>query len=218
MFHEIDYENWDRKEVYEAFDGFSYSITVELDMTAMRQYMKRTGRKFYALICWVITKTVNEDSDYRIVKRDGKLGFFDELNTSYTLRRNARPNLFTHMVTKYDPDPDVYYERFQRDKALAEAEDRLYYYGEMRQDNIDVSVTPDISFRSLSVSVPSSFYQKDENNMRYTPLTVAGRFYERDGKVWLPVAVNFHHAVNDGYHAEKYFKMLQKELDSFLKR
>ena len=116
MFHEIDYENWDRKEIYEAFEGFSYSMTVELDMTELREYMRRTGRKFYPLICWTITKTVNRDRDFRIVKKAGKVGYFDELHTSYTLRRAAKPHLFTHMVTEYDADLDVYYSASGRTK------------------------------------------------------------------------------------------------------
>lgn len=218
MFYEIDYENWDRKEIYDLFDGYTYGMTVELDMTELRNYMKRTGRKFYPLFCWAVTKTVNSDPDYRIVKKDGKIGYFDRLHTSYTLRRNAAPHLFTHMVTEYDGDVDIYYERFLRDKALGEAENRLYYYQEMRQDTVDLSVTPETSFRNLTVCIPASFYQKDPENMRYTPFTTAGRFYECHGRIRLPVAVNFHHAVNDGDHAEKYFKKLQKELDDFAQR
>lgn len=215
MFHNIDYENWDRKEIYDSFDGYTYCLSVELDMTELYRYMKRSQRKFYPLICWVVTKTVNEDADYRFVKMDGEIGYFDSLNTSYTLRRKEKPHLFTHMVTEFDEDPDVYYKRFLKDKALAEAEDRLYYFAEMRPDSVDVSVTPDTSFRSLSLCIPASFYQKDPENMRYTPFTTVGRFYERDGRIILPAATNFHHAVNDGYHAEKYFKLLQKNLNYF---
>lgn len=215
MFHTIDYENWDRKDIYEQFDGYTYGMTVEMDMTALYTYMKTHERKFYPMISWVITKTVNEDVDYRFVKLDGEIGYFDSLNTSYTLRRNSRPHLFTHMVTDYDANIDVYYDRFIADKAKAEAEDRLYYFAEMRPDSVDVSVTPDTSFRSLSLCIPASFYQKDPQNMRYTPFTTVGRFYKQDGKVILPVATNFHHAVNDGYHAEKFFKKMQQNLQEF---
>lgn len=215
IFHNIDYENLDRKEIFDAYDGFSYGMNVELDMTELYAYMKRTARKFYPLICWTITCTVNKEPDYRIVMRNGELGWFDHLNTSYTLRRAAKPHLFTHMVTEYDTDIDVYYDRFLSDKAMAEAEDRLYYFAEMRQDSVDVSVTPDTSFTALSMSAPDGFYKKDPKNVRYTPFTTVGRFFERDGRTILPVSTNFHHAVNDGYHAEKFFRLLQQTLDCF---
>jgi len=215
MFTPIDYENWDRKEIYEAFDNYTYCVSVELDITNLRRYMKETGRKFYPLICWAITKTANEDMDYRIVKRNGQVGYFDKMHTSYTLLRNANPHLFTHMVTEYDEDLDVYYERFLKDKALGEAEDRLYYYTKMRQDNVDVSIMPHTSFQAISYNMPASFYNKDPENKRHTPFTTVGRFFERDGRTILPVATNFHHAVNDGYHVEKYFRKLQENINKF---
>ena len=41
--------------------------------------------------------------------------------------------------------------------------------------------------------------------MRYTPFTNGWTFFIRkDGRVMLPVTGSFHHAVNDGYHAEKF--------------
>lgn len=40
MFHVMDYENWDRKEIYEAFDNYTYCVSVELDITNLWRYMK----------------------------------------------------------------------------------------------------------------------------------------------------------------------------------
>ena len=64
------------------------------------------------------------------------------MNTSYTLRRSAKPHLFTHMVTEYNEDFETYYEQFLKDKQKAEAADRLYYYEDVRPDSVDVSTTP----------------------------------------------------------------------------
>ena len=41
------------------------------------------------------------------------------MNTSYTLRRSAKPHLFTHMVTEYNEDFETYYEQFLKDKQKA---------------------------------------------------------------------------------------------------
>ena len=58
MFHEIDENTWDRKEIYDAFYGYTYAMTVQLDMTELYAQMKEHGYKFYPTICWLITKTV----------------------------------------------------------------------------------------------------------------------------------------------------------------
>ena len=110
MFHEIDENTWDRKEIYDAFYGYTYAMTVQLDMTELYAQMKEHGYKFYPTICWLITKTVNSDVDYRFGKVHGIIGYYDQMNTSYTLRRSAKPHLFTHMVTEYNEDFETYYE------------------------------------------------------------------------------------------------------------
>ena len=56
MFHEIDENNWIRKEIFDAFYGYTYAMTVPLDMTELYEGMKTRGYKFYPLICWLITK------------------------------------------------------------------------------------------------------------------------------------------------------------------
>ena len=46
--------------------------------------------------------------------------------------------------------------------------------------------------------------------MRYTPFTTVGRFYQKDGRVMLPVTGSF--IMQDGYHAEKFFRLLQENI------
>ena len=116
MFHEIDEKTWDRKEIFDAFYGYTYAMTVQLDMTELHAQIKEYGYKFYPTICWLITKTVNSDVDYRYGKVNGIIGYYDQMNTSYTLRRSAKPHLFTHMVTEYDEDFEKYYRQFLADK------------------------------------------------------------------------------------------------------
>lgn len=33
MFYTIDYENWERKEIFERFAGYTYNLTAEADVT-----------------------------------------------------------------------------------------------------------------------------------------------------------------------------------------
>ena len=68
-------------------------MTVQLDMTELYAQMKEHGYKFYPTICWLITK----DSKFRcglpFGKVHGIIGYYDQMNTSYTLRRSAKPHL-----------------------------------------------------------------------------------------------------------------------------
>lgn len=214
MFTPIDFDTWDHKEVFQAFEHYTYSMCMQMDITELYRYCKTKGKKFYPMINWVITKTVNDDKDYRFAKIDGQIGYFDQLNTSYTLRRNCNPTLFTHMVTKWDPNPEVYHDRFLEDKAKAEAEDRLYYYDRPLADTVDTSIMPKSSFTGIGLCIPARFHELDPNNQRYIPFTIVGKYYEKDGRILLPVNTNFHHSVNDGYHVEKFFEILQNNMNA----
>ena len=84
MFIPIDYEQWDRKEIYDAFHGYLYCMTVELDITEFLKKIHENHWKFYPSMCYCIAKTVNGHQDYRYAKINGQVGYFDQVNPHYT--------------------------------------------------------------------------------------------------------------------------------------
>ena len=48
-----------------------------------------------------------------------------------------------------------------------------------------------------------------------TPLFDWGRFYEKNGKIWMPISVQVHHSFVDGVHIGKFAEKLQCYLDDF---
>ena len=104
MFIPIDYEQWDRKEIYDAFHGYLYCMTVELDITEFPKKIHENHWKFYPSMCYCIAKTVNGHQDYRYAKINGQVGYFDQVNPHYTLLRTNSNHLFTHQWTDYSED------------------------------------------------------------------------------------------------------------------
>ena len=43
-----------------------------------------------------------------------------------------------------------------------------------------------------------------------------GKYHEVNGQMKMPVTVEFHHAVNDGYHAEQFFQKFEACLQNFI--
>ena len=76
MFIPIDYEQWDRKEIYDAFHGYLYCMTVELDITEFLKKIHENHWKFYPSMCYCIAKTVNGHQDYRYAKINGQVGYY----------------------------------------------------------------------------------------------------------------------------------------------
>ena len=48
----------------------------------------------------------------------------------------------------------------------------------------------------------------------FLPIFTAGRYEEQNGRITLPLAVQVHHAVCDGYHAGAFLRALQETLDA----
>ena len=69
-----------------------------------------------------------------------------------------------------------------------------------------ISVIPGIS---LSYSKPDSFTHYNTPTVSYVPFVMIGKYHEVDGRVKIPITTEFHHAVNDGYHAEQFFHLLE---------
>lgn len=215
MFHEIDYEHWDRKEIYERFFGYTYTVTAKLDLTRFLARLKEERVKFYPSVCWCIGKTVNQDRDFRFALEDGKVGYYDALNPCYTLKRNHAPHLFTHMVTEYKEDFAEFYPLFLSDKAKAEEGDSLYFYGSPLAACVDISIMPELAFDSICYVRPAAFTQLDAKSANYAPFITIGKYQQQGEQVLVPVTGNFNHAVNDGYHVQKFFSLLQQVLDQF---
>ncbi len=208
-FNYIDYINWDRKEIYDKFLGYTFSVTSEITVTNFRAATKKAGYKFYPSICYAIGKTVNSDHNYRFARVGGKPGYYDFLNLHYNLLRDDGSHLFTHAVTPFrESFPDFYLD-FQRDKASAASCGRLYNYDAPRPDSVHVSVSRNIVHTSISMSKPAEFSSYNKPDTPFIPFVIVGKLYEKNGETVLPVTVEFHHCVNDGYHAERFFLTLE---------
>lgn len=157
MFHPINLENWDRKEIYTAFDGYTYTLTAELDVTEFLQTLKEKQRKFYPSICYCIARTVNKNQNYRYAKVSGEVGYWDQVQAHYTVLRKNTDHLFTHQRTLYTEDFSDFYNRFLEDKEKAENGDSLYFDKSGAMDNVHISIMPNTSFTGLSYSKPASF-------------------------------------------------------------
>lgn len=214
LFTSIDMEHWDRREIYDKFCGYTFCLTAQIDITSFLSRVREKGVKFYPAACYCIAKTVNENQDYRYGQLNGQVGQWDHVDCHYTLLRK-NTSLFTHMVTKYQEAFPEFYQAFSVDRELAENGHELYYQGNSPLDTVHISVLPGLSFTGLSLSKPGGFSGYAGKDISFIPFITIGKYFEQEGKIILPLAIEFHHAVNDGYHAQRFFALLEECFASF---
>lgn len=210
MFVELDAGRWARKEIFERFSGYRYTVTADVDITELLTAVREKSLRFYPTICYCIGQVVNGDPAFRYGRVAGKLGYWDQLDLHYTVMRKNTDHLFAHAVTRYEEDFAAFHAAFLEDQQRAEDGDQLYYNNYSPLDTVHVSTMPNLRFRSLSLSKPASFSGDVAENAAFIPFVTTGKHVEENGRILLPVAVEFHHAVNDGYHAQQFFLQLEE--------
>ena len=187
----VDLSRWARKEHFEVFQGFAQSTfnqTVLVDITVLLSHIKNVGWKFYPTIIFLVAKVVNRHPEFRMAMKDNELVIWNEIHPNYTIFHNETET-FSSLWSHYDGD----IQHFQKE----ESKENIFF----------ISGIPWVSFTSFSVSVA---------NMKnfFAPMFTLGKYYEQEGRVLLPLAVQVHHSVCDGFHVARFFNELQEVCDA----
>ena len=213
-FTPIDLQKWNRGEIFYYFSKMAptgYSLTADVDITQMRNVLKASGRKFFPAYLWLVTKLLNEQMEFKIAELDGQLGYYNTLTPLYAAFHED-DKTFSLMWTEYDDSFPAFYDAYIADQQRnGRNHGILAKKNELPPPNAyTASCIPCISFSSFAV-------HSYENKPYFFPSVEAGKFYEKDGRTFLPLSITCHHAATDGWHVSCFLQALQAEADSFEK-
>jgi len=204
-FTPIDLDFWPRKEYYLHFINdvvCTYSMTADLDITAL------AGHRLHPAMLWLLTDTVNQYPEFRThLSQEHGLGIFDEMHPSYTIFNKDNEN-FSVVWTEFSKDYPTFLARYTADVAAYEGSTCFMPKTNRPSNLFDVSMLPWTSFTSFNINV------YDEGKY-LLPIFTMGRKFDRDGKTLLPLAVQVHHAVCDGFHVSRFKNTLQEKINNF---
>ena len=210
-FTKIDLRKWERGEVFYYFSKMAptgYSLTVELDITRMLSELKERGLKFFPAYIWLVTKVLSEFKEFKIAEKEGELGYYNYLTPLYASFHEENKT-FSLMWTKFDDDFTAFYDSYITNQRQYGKNFGVLAQPQLPPENAyTVSCVPWISFKHFAV-------HSYENKPYYFPSIEAGKFYEKDGKILMPLSLTCHHAATDGYHVNCFLEKLQTEMDNF---
>lgn len=203
-FNYIDIEKWKRKQHYNYYlknVPCTYSMTIKLDITNVIKSQK----KLYPTLLYCISKTVNKYEEFRtILDSEGKVGYFDELYPCYTIFHKENET-FSNIWTEYSEDYEVFCKNYKED---------MEKYGK----NLDIVAKPDIPVNSFPISMlPWESFEGFNLNLQrgyeyLLPIFTLGKYYQEQDKVFIPLAIQVHHSVCDGFHLCRFIDGLRKAL------
>ena len=207
----IDLEKYDRKEHFIHYLNnvpCSYSMTVSIDITDLLKLTKERNYKLYPVILYAITKVVNNHIEFRMsLDENDNLGYYINVNPSYTIFHKDN-NTFSNIWTKYDSSFEKFYNNYEKD--IQEYGNEKGFITKKCEENnlINISSIPWVTFTEFNLNLP-------RGEKYLLPIFTVGKFYEQSNKILLPLAVQVHHAVCDGFHTSRFINDLQEFVNNF---
>lgn len=203
----IDVSTWKRAMHCEVFRNSvqpQYCVTFNVDITNFLSQVKKRRFSFTFSFVYAITKCANEIEEFRCRFVDGKPAIFETINTSFTYL-NETTELFKVVNVPMQETIEDYVVLAKK----TEENQTNYFVAPMANDIYQFSSFPWVSYTHISHTESG----KKDNAI---PLFDWGKFYEKDGKIYLPFSVQVHHSFIDGVHIGKLAEKLQCYLDSLV--
>lgn len=203
--------NWNRAKTYHHYMSevpCTYSMCVNLDISILIATVKRQGLKLFPAYLYGISRIVNRHQEFRMaIDAQNHLGFFDVSHPCYAVFHEESES-FSNIWTEYNEDFNLFYQNYENDMELYGKEGSLISKPISGDNLFNVSCIPWTSFTGFNINL-----QKGYDYL--PPIFTVGKYSEENNKTLMPLAIQVHHAVCDGFHAARFVNELQTWMNNF---
>lgn len=205
IYHSIDIEHWERRELYEHFSRLKmphYAVAANIDVTSLLQYKRREGLSFYLSLIYLTTAVLNSIDDFKLRIVNGKVVHFDTIHTNFTHKR-PEEKVFRYHTAPFQGTLREYVEATTA--AMAKQTTLFGGLGDI-QNVVYCSCAPNLD--ATAITNPG---MEDADDA--IPRVNWGKYVERDGRWMLNITFTANHRFIDGYHIGLFFERLQKAIN-----
>jgi chloramphenicol O-acetyltransferase type A len=204
----IDIATWDRKVIFNNYLGTDFPYIMmgaDIDVTNLYHFAKKNNLSFYMATVFVAHAVANRIKNFRYRFKDGKPYLLD-YNLPVVTHKQPESELFV-LVSLDNSGNIVEFCRKGAEKCREKIEGHglKELYG--KEDAIIYSVIPWVHFNFLVRTIA-------KHGVDCAPRIAWGKFEKKDGKLMMPVALQVHHGLMDGYHVGLYYQGLQSYIDN----
>lgn len=201
-FQKIEQEGWMRREYFEHYFSnipCTYSMTVKVDITRLLE----TKKKLYPAMLYYITTIVNRHAEFRTAfSEKGELGIYSEMVPSYTVFHKDTET-FSNLWTAYDPNFEKFCAAYEDDLRRYGSQKRMMGKSDVPQNIFTVSMIPWANFEGFNLNLQKGYAY-------LLPIFTIGEYAQEGGKIQIPLAIQVHHAICDGFHVCRFIRELQE--------
>lgn len=189
-----------------AYEQPFWSVTVEVDVTDLHGASRAAdGPSFFLACMYASMRAANAVSELRQRLRAERIWEHERVEVGAAVLRADDTFGFAYFAWAdafegFEPRARAEVARVSREAGPSDPRDD-------RDDLVHHSVLPWLRF--------TAFANARRGGGESTPKVVFGRHGERDGRRWMPVAIEVHHALVDGLHVARYVAGLERELGAW---
>ncbi len=204
----INIENWNRRAQYEFFKNFDspfFNITTAVELENLWTYAHRNRLSFFLANLFCATKAANQLPSFRYRMRGEQVICYDVIHAGSTVL--YEDHTFGFCYFDYQDDLFAFCEEGEQ-RLAAQKQKKGFDPKSERDDLLHFSSIPWVTF--TGVQHARRFGREDA-----IPKITFGKYAESDGVLRMPMSIEVHHALLDGYHVGQYIEKYQSLLRAF---
>lgn len=203
-YKKFDINSWNRKEHFEHYRNLQclFTLTSEIEISIFLEYLKNNKYKFYSSIIYLISKLVNSTLEFKMSIKNNEIIIWDTLHPSYTIF-NQKEEIFSAIWTQYNNDKGIFFKEFEKDNNNYKNFKSLFPKSKMPENHFNISCIPWINYSGFSLHLP-------ELKDYFQPIITIGKYNKKESNTILPLTIQVHHSVCDGFHIAKFINRLQE--------
>lgn len=150
---------------------------------------------------YLISKAVNKHPEFKMTIKEGELIVWDRVDPVYTVL-HSETETFSALSVPYIESLD----QFIKEYGIVEGRNRniLSFFPEKAPENhFNISALPWINFDSFNLNIA-------DFTDYFAPTFTMGKYQQDGNNILMPLAIQVHHAVCDGFHVAKLIETLQE--------
>lgn len=204
----ITFEDEHRQRHFDFFlamDQPHSGLTADVDITNFAQLVRKSADlRFSPALIYLLSRVAHELPVFRQrIRKGGQVVEHDRVDPSFTVPTKAS-TVFSFCTVEYHADPKVFHQA-AIDKVAEMQENPSFSDEPGRDDYLFMSAMPWVSFTSLTHAMP---IPADS-----VPRISWGKYYDREDRRLMPLAVQAHHGLVDGRDIGAYYQLIQRFLD-----
>ena len=199
----INLETWPRREHYKLFSTFDhphFNMCANVDLTAFYPTLKQRGISLTVGILYVISRVANAIPEFRYRIHGEDVVEHETVHPSVTILVDE--DLFSFCDIDYIEEFSAF--AAGATKRIAYVKEHPTLKSDPKQDDrLYMTALPWVSFTSFTH--PMQLHPADS-----VPRFAWGKLFNEDKSLKMPLSVQGHHALMDGFHIGKYYKIVQE--------